>query len=39
VNEDPLIAIGEEDTLLISTYYLPIVIIKREDGSYTKKSF
>ncbi|CAD8084270.1 unnamed protein product [Paramecium sonneborni] len=39
VNEDPLIGISDEDSLLISTFYLPIVVIKKEDGQYEKRNF
>ncbi|CAD8093529.1 unnamed protein product [Paramecium primaurelia] len=39
VNEDPLIGISDEDSLLISTFYLPIVVIKKEDGQYERRNF
>ncbi|CAK62920.1 unnamed protein product (macronuclear) [Paramecium tetraurelia] len=39
INDDPLIGLSDEDSLLISTYYLPIVIIKQTDGSYQRSNF
>ncbi|CAD8120843.1 unnamed protein product [Paramecium sonneborni] len=39
VNEDPLIGISDEDSLLISTFYLPIIVIKQSDGSYQRRNF
>ncbi|CAD8192008.1 unnamed protein product [Paramecium octaurelia] len=39
VNEDPLIGISDEDTLLVSTFYLPIVVIKKSDGQYESRTF
>jgi trehalose 6-phosphate synthase/phosphatase len=39
VNDDPLIGISEEDQLLITTYFLPVIVIKKRDGTYEKRCF